>query len=89
MFQTCVPAVARQCIVAVQLNVRIAAAGNAYSGSAGVDIDVIQRDIHRLAFIRVDGNGIVRSFHFTGRVIFGGNYHVAIRTTIDLLTLIV
>ena len=57
MFQTCVPAAARQSIITVQLNVRIAAAGNAYSGFAcfaGIDIDVIQRDIHRLAFICID-----------------------------------
>ncbi|WP_143406022.1 hypothetical protein [Faecalibacterium prausnitzii] len=94
MFQTGLPTAARQSIITVQLDVRVAAAGNAYSGfacfaGAGVDIDVIQRDIHRLAFIRVDGNGIVRSFHFTGLGILGGNYHVVIRKIYDIFIILV
>ena len=57
MLQTGMTRTTRQSIITVQLNVRIAAAGNAYSGVAcfaGVDIDVIQRDIHRLSFICID-----------------------------------
>ena len=66
MFQTGVAISACQRVVAVQLDVRIAAAGNAYSGLIGVrvisifgpfvyiDRYVIQRDIHRLAFICMD-----------------------------------
>ena len=52
MLQTGMVISARQSIITIQLDVRVAFAGNAYSGSAcfaGVDIDVIQRDIHRLA----------------------------------------
>ena len=66
MLQTGVAISACQRVVAVQLDVRIAAAGNAYSGLIGVrvitilgpfvyiDRYVIQRDIHRLAFICID-----------------------------------
>ena len=66
MLQTGVAISARQSIITVQLNVRIAAAGNAYSGLIGVrvitilvpfvyiDRYVIQRDIHRLAFLCID-----------------------------------
>jgi len=66
MLQTGVAISACQRVVAVQLDVRIAAAGNAYSGLIGVrfitilvpfvyiDRYVIQRDIHRLAFICMD-----------------------------------
>ena len=57
MLQTGMVISARQSIITIQLDVRVAFAGNAYSGSAcfaGVDIDVIQRDIHRLAFICID-----------------------------------
>ena len=57
MLQTGMVISARQSIITIQLDVRVAFAGNAYSGSAcfaGVDIDVIQRDIHRLAFPCID-----------------------------------
>ena len=66
MLQTGVAISACQRVVAVQLDVRIAAAGNAYSGLISVrvisilgpfvyiDRYVIQRDIHRLAFICMD-----------------------------------
>ena len=66
MLQTGVAISACQRVVAVQLDVRIAAAGNAYSGLIGVRFItilgpfvyiyryVIQRDIHRLAFICMD-----------------------------------
>ena len=66
MLQTGVAISACQRVVAVQLDVRIAAAGNAYSGLIGVrfitilgpfvyiDRYVIQRDIHRLAFTCID-----------------------------------
>ena len=66
MLQTGVAISACQRVVAVQLDVRIAAAGNAYSGLIGVrvisifgpfvyiDRYVIQRDIHRLAFLCID-----------------------------------
>ena len=66
MLQTGVAISACQRVVAVQLDVRVAAAGNAYSGLIGVrvitmfvpfvyiDRYVIQRDIHRLAFTCID-----------------------------------
>ena len=66
MLQTGVAISACQCVITVQLDVRVAAAGNAYSGLIGVrvitifvpfvyiDRYVFQRDIHRLAFICMD-----------------------------------
>ena len=79
MFQTGMTRATRQSIITVQLNVRIAAAGNAYSGFAcfaGVDIDIIQRDVHRLAFICVDGDRVPRAF--------AGDGDFVVRTILDV-----
>ena len=71
VLQTGIPVAAGQCVVAVQLDVRIAAAGHIHSGlgcRAGVDLHIIQGDIGRLVFVCVDGDRIPRACAGDGNV---------------------
>ena len=64
MLQTGVAISACQRVVAVQLDVRIAAAGHIHSGlgcRAGVDLHIIQGDIGRLVFVCVNGDRVPRA----------------------------
>ena len=64
VLQTSILVAAGQCVVAVQLNVGIAAAGHIHSGlacRAGVDLHILQGDIGRLVFVCIDGDRVPRA----------------------------
>ena len=71
VLQTGIPVAAGQCVVAVQLDVRIAAAGHIHSGlgcRAGVDLHIFQGDIGRLVFVCFDGDRVPRACAGDGNV---------------------
>ena len=79
MLQTGVAISACQRVVAVQLDVRIAAAGHIHSGlgcRAGVDLHIFQGDIGRLVFVCVDGDRVPRAC--------AGDGDVVVRTIFDV-----
>ena len=64
VLQTGIPVAAGQCVVTVQFDVGIAAAGHIHSGlgcRAGVDLHIIQGDIGRLVFVCVNGDRVPRA----------------------------
>ena len=72
MLQTGIPVAAGQCVVTVQFDVGIAAAGHIHSGlacRAGVDLHIIQGDIGRLVFVCVDGDRVPRACAGDGNVV--------------------
>ena len=79
MLQTGVAISACQRVVAVQLDVRIAAAGHIHSGlgcRAGVDLHIFQGDMGRLVFVCVDGDRVPRAC--------AGDGDVVVRTIFDV-----
>ena len=64
VFQTGMLVAAGQCVVTVQFDVGIAAAGHFHSGPvcrAGVDLHIFQGDIGRLALVCIDGDRVPRA----------------------------
>ena len=63
---------AGQCVVTLQFDVGIAAAGHIHSGlacRAGVDLHIIQSDIGRLVFVCIDGDRVPRACAGDGNVV--------------------
>ena len=64
VLQTGIPVAAGQCVVAVQFDAGIAAAGHIHSGlacRAGVDLNIFQSDLGRRTFVGFDGDRVPRA----------------------------